>query len=106
MQDHGHEEDRIEPRKRGREASDQAPGERKVHIAGIVDLTCVLVPTVYENGVAGWGRDLLWILDVPPRNLRESFSLLIVASFSQTEFVLLALRAVPDPVNENVGRVE
>ena len=106
MHNHNQKEQRIKPRERRLEASNQTPGDSEVDVAGIVDLAGVLVPSINQQSITGRCAYGFWIGDVPPRQAREDPSILVVAALSEAEHVFLALRAVPDPVDEEVGGVE
>jgi hypothetical protein len=135
VQDHARKEQRIEPRKRGVEASDQAPRYGEEEVARVMDLAGVficgkscsqhlynplsleqqgrwgvvsekLTPAVNENGITDTGLDQVRILDFPPRQLRESLSLHNSAALRRSITILLAVSRVPHPIHDEVARIE
>lgn len=106
MHNHDAEEDRVEPREGRVEASDQTPAESKVHVASVVNLASVLIPTIAEKSVASVGLDLLGVLDSLPGELRESLAVHLEAALLGTEHVLLRVAGIPDPVGEEVASKE
>lgn len=124
MRDHNGEEHRIEPREGTVESGDQTPHEGKVEIAGVVNLSgiavCVwvssrpnkleeqlggLTPSVNKDRITLLASNSSWVFDGLPWKLRESLSQNHVSALLLAETVLLAVRRIPDPVNENVGDV-
>lgn len=54
MADHAGEEDRVEPRERAGEASDQAPVEREIQITGVVNLASFAIYRTVSAIPACW----------------------------------------------------
>jgi hypothetical protein len=127
MSDHGAEEDWIEPREWAVEPSDQAPRQRKVDIACIVDFAGISIckeKLVYERG---WNEGLLtpavtqqtisgrcWncsrVLNLFPGELGKGLAIqrwaFTLASLALPETILLAVARIPDPVYKQVGCVQ
>jgi hypothetical protein len=106
MHNHETKENRVEPRERRVEAGDHTPTESKVHVASVMDLASVLVPTIAEEGVASVGLDLLGVLDGLPGKLGKGLAVELVATLLSTEHVLLRVTSVPYPVGEEVAGKE
>jgi hypothetical protein len=119
VDNHRHEEDEVEPRERAPsntmlvdlrhagtrnphslEASDQTPSHGEEHVRHIVRLAHNSEPTVDHDLIARVCFDELGVLDHLPRYLRESVALDDLAFLSETDRVLLAVCAVPHPVEE------
>jgi hypothetical protein len=121
MGDHRAEEDRIEPRKWAVESSDQAPRQRKVDIAGVVDFASIsifkdtlvdvwvwnarlLTPPVTQQTISGRGCNRSRILHLFPRKLGKGLAIqsraYALASLTLPETILLAVARIPDPVNK------
>lgn len=106
MHNHETKEDRVEPREGRVEAGDHTPAESKVHVASVVDLASILVPTITEEGVTSVGLDLLGVLDGLPGELREGLAVELVTTLLSAEHVLLRVTSVPHPVGEEVAGEE
>ena len=106
MGDHGGEENGIEPWEGTGEAADYAPAEGEVKIAGVVDLTGVAVPAINEERIAGRGLNGRRILDSPPWELGKGVAGAVVTALAASEGVLLTVRRVPYPVDEEIGDIQ
>jgi hypothetical protein len=121
VDDHYHEEDKVEPwewtpsSKRlistshvsirnlnVLEASNQTPSHGEEHIRYVVRLAHNSKPTIDHNLVASISLNEFGILDRLPRHLRECVALDDLIFLSEPDGVLLAVRAVPHPVEEQV----
>lgn len=69
-------------------------------------LARVSPPTIDKNLVAGRSVDILGIVNVDPRESREGFTLLEVATLPSPEGVLLSVGLIPNNVHKNVGDEE
>lgn len=106
VRDHAAEEDGVEPGEGAAEPRDQAPADGEEGIAGVVQLAGLAVPAVDEEAVPRGGGDLARVLDGLPRDLGERVALGVGAALHGPEAVLLAVAAVPDPVDEEVRDVQ
>ena len=104
--DHAAEEDGVEPGEGALEASDEAPADGEVGVAAIMDLAGEAVPAVDQDAVADVGLDDLGVVDCLPGQLGEGLALDHLAALHGAEAVLLAVAAVPDPVDKQVAGVE
>lgn len=106
MCNHAAEEDGVEPREGAAEARDEAPADGEEGIAGVVQLAGLAVPAIDEEAVPRGGGDLARVLDGLPGDLGERVALGVGAALHGPEAVLLAVAAVPDPVDEEVRDVQ
>jgi hypothetical protein len=121
MDDHHHEEDKVEPWEwtpsstrsvstshvsirnlNILESSDQTPCHGEEHIRHVVRLPHNRKPAVNHNFISSIRLDELRVLDCLPWNLRESVALDDLVFLSEADSVLLAVGAVPHPVEEQV----
>ena len=80
----------------------QSPSHGEEHIRHVIRLTDDSKPAVNHNLVAGISLDELGVLDCLPRDLGEGVALDDLVLFAETDGVLLALGAVPHPVEEEI----
>lgn len=123
MADHTCEEERVEPRERAVEASNESPVQGKVQVAGVVDLarlaiyrrvSCrilfsdkkALTPPINQDLMPIRGRKSLGVFHRLPRQLRERVTEHHGSTLLLTETVLLAVGCVPDPVDKQIGGIE
>lgn len=104
--DHAAEEEGVEPGEGAAEAGDEPPADGEVGVAGVVDLAGEAVPAVDEDGVAARRRDGRRVAHRLPRQLREGPARHEGAALRGPEAVLLAVAAVPHPVDEEVREVQ
>lgn len=121
VDNHGHEEDRIEPREWtpvsvllvtinhtlsemncSLESSNETPGHGEEHVRNIIRLSDDGEPAIDHDVVACIGLNRLGILNSLPWHLGESVALNKLSLLLVTEGVLLAVGTVPHPVKEDV----
>ena len=104
MTDHDAEECRIEPRERTIETSYQSPGKGKKHITAVVYLPRKSITPVSQDPIASRGLNGLGAVNFLPRKLRERLALHKGTALHHSERVLLTIRRVPYPVDEEICR--
>ncbi len=103
MNNHAGEEDRVKPRERRLEPSDQAPRKGKEDITSVMNLPCFTVPSVRKNLGSSFRGNGLWVCEATVLEVRERSSLVDNTTLLLTELVLLRVRRVPDIVDAQVG---
>ena len=78
----------------------------KVKVAGVMNLPCVSVPAIDQNRVTGLRLDRLGVLDVLPRQLRESLPLKERTPFLLPESIFLSIGSIPNPVHQEIRHVK
>jgi hypothetical protein len=94
-----HSENSLKP-------SDQTPSHGEEHVGHVVWLPHNSEPAINHDLVTSIGLDELGVLDCLPRDLRESVALDDLVLFAETDGILLAVGAVPHPVEEDVDDCE
>lgn len=106
MRNHGNKEHGIKPRERALKPRDQPPVERKVDVARVMHLARQPVPAIGQDLVAQPRLNGARVLERLPRDLGERVAQAEGAALGGAEAVLLAVAAVPDPVDEEVAGEE
>lgn len=102
MDDHASEEYGVKPWERAVESGNQAPGDGKEEITGIMNLASISVPPVSEDGVSRLGLDGAGVLDRSPGKLGERLAVKKLSAFLVAETILLRVGGVPDPIHEQI----
>lgn len=103
VKDHAKEENRIEPRKRAIKPCYQTPRNREEHIATIMNLARLAIPTINQNLVSLLCRDGLWVMNLSVFEVGECCALFDDATFFLPELVLLAVGCVPNIVDAKIS---
>jgi hypothetical protein len=98
--------EKVKQAKNSPKPRDRPPSETKPHIRHIIRLPHNLEPPINHDLVPGIRLNELRIFHCLPRNLRERVALDDLVFVAQADGVLLPVRAVPHPIEEDVYESE